>query len=135
MTSKNLTALDDLAQCINEEQIGERRGRPSKKVEKVPQLEPGAKTRALAADRAGFGNDRTYRQAKEIVEAAEVDPGKYGGAGRAAPGYATMTHQELLVLDVAAWAEDNCHLYLWTTNNFMTRAGALEAVERAAAVV
>jgi|TARA_Y100000296_G_C5156354_1_gene249289 N6-adenosine-specific RNA methylase IME4 len=43
-------------------------------------------------------------------------------AGRAAPGYATMTHENLQDLDVGAWAEDNCHLYLWTTNNFMTRA-------------
>jgi len=48
-------------------------------------------------------------------------------AGRAAPGYATMTHDELLALDVEAWAEDNCHLYLWTTNNFMTRAVELMA--------
>lgn len=48
-------------------------------------------------------------------------------AGRAAPGYATMTHDELLALDVAAWAEENCHLYLWTTNNFMTRAVDLMA--------
>ncbi len=30
-------------------------------------------------------------------------------AGRASPGYATMTHDELLDLDVAAWAEENCH--------------------------
>jgi len=43
-------------------------------------------------------------------------------AGRAAPGYATMTHKELLALDVGSWAEDDCHLYLWTTNNFMPRA-------------
>jgi N6-adenosine-specific RNA methylase IME4 len=134
----------------------------------------------VAAQRAGFGNDRTYRQAKEIVEAAETEPEKYqdvldqmnrtgkvGGAhrrlrmakdeervfsvkpvegkhktliidppwdyewlslaGRAAPGYATMSHDELLALDVPAWADDNCHLYLWTTNNFMTRAVDLMA--------
>lgn len=48
-------------------------------------------------------------------------------AGRAAPGYATMSHEELLALDVAQWAEENCHLYLWTTNNFMTRAVDLMA--------
>jgi len=48
-------------------------------------------------------------------------------AGRAKPGYATMSHDELLALDVGAWAEDNCHLYLWTTNNFMTRAVKLMA--------
>lgn len=48
-------------------------------------------------------------------------------AGRATPGYATMTHEQLLALDVAQWAEDDCHLYLWTTNNFMTRAVELMA--------
>jgi len=47
--------------------------------------------------------------------------------GRAQPGYATMTHDELLALDVPAWADDDCHLYLWTTNNFMTRAVDLMA--------
>ena len=48
-------------------------------------------------------------------------------AGRAKPGYATMTHEQLLALDVGQWAEDDCHLYLWTTNNFMTRAVELMA--------
>jgi N6-adenosine-specific RNA methylase IME4 len=43
-------------------------------------------------------------------------------ADRAAPGYATMTHEDLLGLDVGQWAEDDCHMYLWTTNNFMPRA-------------
>ncbi len=49
-------------------------------------------------------------------------------AGRAAPGYATMSHDELKALPVQDWAEDNCHLYLWTTNNFMTRAVELMAL-------
>lgn len=160
-----------------ETEIGNRQGQrtDTEHVEKIPQVEDGVKTRQVAAQRAGFGNDRTYRQAREIVEAAETEPekfqdvldqmnrtGKVGGAhrrlrmardeervfsvqpaegkhraliidppwdyewlsvaGRAAPGYATMTHEELLALDVGAWAEDDCHLYLWTTNNFMTRA-------------
>jgi N6-adenosine-specific RNA methylase IME4 len=44
-------------------------------------------------------------------------------AGRAAPGYATMTEEELQKLDVRAWADERfCHLYLWTTNNFMSMA-------------
>jgi N6-adenosine-specific RNA methylase IME4 len=48
-------------------------------------------------------------------------------AGRAAPGYATMSHEQLLGLDVAQWAEDNCHIYLWTTNNFVSRGPELMA--------
>jgi N6-adenosine-specific RNA methylase IME4 len=45
-------------------------------------------------------------------------------AGRAKPGYAMQTHEELMALDVAAWADEQegCHLYCWVTNNFMTRA-------------
>jgi N6-adenosine-specific RNA methylase IME4 len=45
-------------------------------------------------------------------------------AGRAKPGYAMQTHQQLLDLDVAAWADDEsgCHLYCCVTNNFMARA-------------
>lgn len=46
-------------------------------------------------------------------------------AGRAKPGYATMTHEQLITLDVQQWADDSCALYCWTTNNFITRAVAL----------
>src|SRR5262249_47315338 len=48
-------------------------------------------------------------------------------AGRAVPGYATMSHEELLALDVGQWAEGDCHLYLCTTNNFSGRAHELMA--------
>lgn len=48
-------------------------------------------------------------------------------AGRAAPGYATMSHDELLAMPVQSWALDDSHVYLWTTNNFMTRAVELMA--------
>jgi N6-adenosine-specific RNA methylase IME4 len=47
-------------------------------------------------------------------------------AGRAKPGYAMQTIEELERLDVRAWAADDevggCHLYCWTTNNFMAEA-------------
>jgi N6-adenosine-specific RNA methylase IME4 len=45
-------------------------------------------------------------------------PWQYDGLflGRGGPDYATMPHEELLALPVPDWAEDNCHLYLWTTN-------------------
>jgi N6-adenosine-specific RNA methylase IME4 len=45
--------------------------------------------------------------------------------GRSAPPYATMTQEQLLALPVESWAEDDCHLYLWTTNAFMPNAVAL----------
>lgn len=50
-------------------------------------------------------------------------------AGRAKPGYAMQTIDELLALDVKAWADEEvgCHLYCWTTNNFMAEACKLVA--------
>jgi N6-adenosine-specific RNA methylase IME4 len=43
---------------------------------------------------------------------------------RAKPGYAMQTIESLRELDVKAWADDEegCHLYCWTTNNFMNEA-------------
>ena len=45
-------------------------------------------------------------------------------AGRAKPGYALQSIEDIEALDVCAWADDEagCHLYCWTTNNFMARA-------------
>lgn len=48
-------------------------------------------------------------------------------AGRAAPLYAVMSHDELMALDVGQWALDDCAMYLWVTNNFMTRGVELMA--------
>lgn len=57
------------------------------------------------------------------------DYGQLSIAGRAAPGYATMTHAQLLEFDLARWAEDNCHCYLWATNNFLLRAARCPCVD------
>jgi N6-adenosine-specific RNA methylase IME4 len=46
-------------------------------------------------------------------------------AGRARPDYACMTQEELLALPVESWSEENCHLYLWTTNAMVPAANAL----------
>jgi N6-adenosine-specific RNA methylase IME4 len=42
--------------------------------------------------------------------------------GRSRPDYATMSKEELLALAVADWAEENCHLYLWSTNAMLKHA-------------
>jgi N6-adenosine-specific RNA methylase IME4 len=48
-------------------------------------------------------------------------------AGRAKPGYAMQTIEQLKALDVKAWAdqETGCHLYCWATNNFLAEAAKL----------
>lgn len=65
--------------------VGERRGRPKARddgpdlfsenphgdaefPENVPAFERGRETRVIAAERAGFGNERTYAQAKKVVD-------------------------------------------------------------------
>lgn len=48
--------------------MGERRGRPS--ADNVQDFAPshdGRKTREIVAEKAGFGNAETYRQAKAVV--------------------------------------------------------------------
>ena len=47
--------------------------------------------------------------------------------GRGAPQYALMDEDQLRALPVPSWAEDDCHLYLCTTNALMPKAVALVA--------
>ncbi len=51
-------------------QVGNRRGQrtDAERVQKIAHVEPGKKTRDAAAERAGFGNHETYRQAAKVVE-------------------------------------------------------------------
>jgi ParB family chromosome partitioning protein len=53
-----------------ERMVGNRQGQRTDKqpVGKIPQVEPGKKTRETAAEKAGFGNDKTYRQAAKVIE-------------------------------------------------------------------
>lgn len=48
--------------------LGERRGRPSEKVDNGPQFQGGHKTRDVAAKRAGFGSGKQYERAKRVVD-------------------------------------------------------------------
>lgn len=45
-------------------------------------------------------------------------------SAKAKPGYAMQSIDNLRALDVRAWADEDegCHLYCWTTNNFMSEA-------------
>lgn len=49
-----------------------------------------------------------------------------GGGGKIKRGadrhYPLMSTKDIAALDVASLADDNCHLYLWTTNNFLPDA-------------
>ena len=51
------------------ETVRNRRGqRTDQLVGKIPQVTPGKKTREVAAEKAGFGNDKTYRQAAKVLQ-------------------------------------------------------------------
>ncbi len=41
---------------------------------------------------------------------------------KAQPGDATMSLEEIAALPVPAWSDADCHLYLWTPNNFVPQA-------------
>ena len=43
-------------------------GHPSELREKIPEVEAGKRTADIAAEKAGFGNRKTYEQAKKVVE-------------------------------------------------------------------
>ncbi len=60
-----------IARALEDElKANERRGRPSDEiVENFPQFD-GKKSRDLAAEKAGFGNGKTYQQAKKVVDTA-----------------------------------------------------------------
>lgn len=53
--------------------LGERRGRPSEEISKNFYELKGQRTDELAAEKAGFGNHVTYRQAKEIIDKGTSD--------------------------------------------------------------
>lgn len=44
---------------------------------------------------------------------------------RGATDYPTMTHEELMCMPVGLWADDDAHLYLWTTDAFLVQAHQL----------
>lgn len=92
-----------------EQAIGERRGRPVENVQEIAQLPKGQKTREEAAEKSGFGNAETYRQAKAIVEngapelVEAVDAGKI--SIHAAEAIATLPHDEQVVIAEGAPAD------------------------------
>lgn len=58
-----------------EKEIGNRQGqRTDRELRDIcPEVGPGARTREIAAKKAGFGSDATYRRACEVVEKASVE--------------------------------------------------------------
>lgn len=52
-----------------EKQVGKRQGQRTDRLRgKIPEVAPGKRTRETAAEKAGFGNDKTYRQAAKVVQ-------------------------------------------------------------------
>jgi ParB family chromosome partitioning protein len=51
-----------------EKQVGNRQGQRTELRGIIPEVAQGQRTREVAAERAGFGNDKTYRQAAKVVQ-------------------------------------------------------------------
>ena len=117
-----------------------------RQVEKIAKVCEAARTdprcRHLVEQMDRHGVNRAYRalhrmRDEERVRGLQPHPGKFrtlivdapysyddidGIFGDTGCPYATMTAEQILALPVARWAEDNAHLYLWTTNVFMPLA-------------
>jgi N6-adenosine-specific RNA methylase IME4/DNA invertase Pin-like site-specific DNA recombinase len=89
------------------------------------------------AQRAGIARKLRRMQDEDRRLAIEPPKGKFrtitldppwtyrGAPERAQPLYATMSQEELLKLRVGSWADDEAHLYLWSTNADLPNAFAL----------
>lgn len=52
-----------------ERKVGNRQGQRTDQLRgRIPEVVPGKRTRETAAEKAGFGNDKTYRQAAKVVQ-------------------------------------------------------------------
>lgn len=104
----------------------------------------GERAAKLVLRRETAGADRIAKVAadEQRVLSLRPVPGKYRTlvidpaweydwlslAGRAKPGYAMQTLDQLRALDLKQWADPiGCHLYCWVTNNFMAEACKLVA--------
>ena len=71
----------------------------------------------------------TPLEAKGLFQTIVIDPpwdwgdeGDVNQMGRAKPDYHTMPIEEIMALPVGQIADENCHLYLWTTNRSLPKA-------------
>src|SRR6516225_7787676 len=93
-----------------ERQVGNRQGQRTDQLRgKIPEVAPGKRTREAAAEKAGFGNDKTYRQAAKVVESGTarliqaMDGGRVSISAAALLAYADPDEQNrILDLDAKA---------------------------------
>jgi N6-adenosine-specific RNA methylase IME4 len=102
----------------------------------------GARAAKLVGRRETASADRLARVAADEARVLKLAPvvGKFRTlvidpaweydwlslAGRAKPGYAMQTLDQLRTLDLRQWADPaGCHLYCWVTNNFFYEGGKI----------
>jgi N6-adenosine-specific RNA methylase IME4 len=68
-------------------------------------------------------NQTTLRPVRGKYRTIVIDcPWQYPGKHLGRPDYATMSHDELMALPVQNWADDQCHIYLWSNNGTLPQA-------------
>jgi ParB/RepB/Spo0J family partition protein len=124
------TSLDKAAAVLDAaEQEPEAYGELVEYIKKTGKVDPAYRLLNKARDEKRILNLKPVEgKFKTLV----VDPPwqyEFSFLGGAAGSYATMTHAELLALDAqfAAWADGDAHLYVWTTNAFMSQTLELMA--------
>lgn len=71
---------------------------------------------------AGKGNALTHDGLAGIFKHGGAKGNARAGIRGAAAKYGCMTMRDIYALPVGEWAEDDAHLWLWTTNHFMVEA-------------
>lgn len=71
---------------------------------------------------AGKGNALTHDGLAGIFKSGGANGNARAGIRGAASKYGCMTLKDIRALPVAEWAEDDAHLWLWTTNHFLPEA-------------
>ena len=153
-TRETFPSSDEPERGRTRDKIGAFAGISGRTVEKIAKVVEAAEAEPERFGRLVHEMDRTgkvnsaFRQLRRAededrIKGLTIAPGKCRAlvvdlsldyeslslAGRSMPEYAVMTHEQMLALapQIEALAEDDAHMYMWVTNAFIMRGGALMA--------
>ena len=121
------TAEPEIQRWVEQGRLTVNLGVQAAKLSKVDQRKIAARAETGCNVKAAFRELIKEKDEARVLELAPI-AGKFSTLvidppwEHNAPTYATMTHEEMLAIDVLQWARDDCALYLWTTNGDMPRA-------------
>lgn len=113
-----------------EHQLGNRQGQRTELMENIPEVS-GKTTRSVAAEKAGFGNETTYRQAKAVVETGVPELVEKMDAGTVSVSGAALIAKQDKEIQNKIVAEDNLKKAVSELREAEKRAKEAEALPKA----